>query len=860
MRALVRSLLLVTFALVAVAAASADEYSLVRVYFDGPGDAARLVEQPGLDIAQVKPGQGADLVATPATMATIEALGLRYEVVEKDLVAHYASRITRKDDGNFGLWHTYSESQAFVDSLRMRFPEVVSERWSIGQTHEGRDIWCFRVSDNPDVDEDEPEILLDAMHHAREIMAGEFTIMFAEYLAENYGTDPVLTWLVDNRELYIVPMVNPDGIVYNELTDPQGGGMWRKNRRDNGGSYGVDINRNYPFMWGYDNIGSSPYPYDETYRGPSAGSEPETQALMNLVNAHAFVTHQTMHTYGGQTLFPWGYTSSPAPDADIFEHIGQVMTMYNGYEYGPPGQILYPVNGNTFDWAYGTADVFCVSNEVGGGGDGFWPDESRRGALFQENIWPMTYLMMAAGPYVRVDGAVATDADGGLLEPGDEGEFWFTVSNEAVNAGLTGVDVRLATSDPYVQILSAQRTIADLGAMASVDLSDDPIGLVVDPACPDGHLVTIEVTADWGAGTALTPLAFMVGSPNTVFTDDFTLGTGNWTLQGGWGQTGTAHSPPTAITDSPSGDYQDGAFATATLNQGYHAAQLGFWHRYDIEDGWDYGRVQISADGGPWNTVQSFTGYQSSWQQAEIDLSQYAGQLVRVRFVLESDSWITEDGWYVDDVMLLGAGSENQTPAGPLPVAPVGGAQVGATPQLVVANSSDPDSPDALTYGFRVYGDEDLTELVASTDGLGEGTGGETAWTVADALPQGDYWWRAYAADSEERGLLGPVASFTVTGVVGIGDGVVIGGPQLAVLGGGRLKLTLPSTSDVSVRVYNARGLRIRDLYTGTVGAGERVLVWDGRDQGGRQAASGVYFVRVVAGGEALTGRVVLVR
>jgi murein tripeptide amidase MpaA len=92
------------------------------------------------------------------------------------------------------------------------------------------------------------------------------------YLLENYGTDPEATYLVDNREMYFVPCFNPDGYEYNRQTDPNGGGMWRKNRRNNGGSYGVDLNRNFGYMWGYDDLGSSPIPSSETYRGPSAFS------------------------------------------------------------------------------------------------------------------------------------------------------------------------------------------------------------------------------------------------------------------------------------------------------------------------------------------------------------------------------------------------------------------------------------------------------------------------------------------------------------------------------------------------------------------------------------------------------------
>ncbi len=108
-------------------------------------------------------------------------------------------------------------------------------------------------------------------------------------------------------------------------------------------------------MWGYDNNGSSPTPSDDTYRGPSAGSEPETQALMGLINAHQFVTHNTFHSYAELTLFPWGYTTTPTVDDAKFNAMAAIMCERNGYQYGPPGEVLYDVNGGTFDWAYGAA-------------------------------------------------------------------------------------------------------------------------------------------------------------------------------------------------------------------------------------------------------------------------------------------------------------------------------------------------------------------------------------------------------------------------------------------------------------------------------------------------------------------------
>ncbi|MBD3222093.1 hypothetical protein GF314_12710 [bacterium] len=839
------------------ASALAADYSLVRVHFDGQDGTAFLAAHPELDVATVKPGVAAEIVATPETMDVLRASGLRLEVVHKDLVSHYASRIQNKDT-NFGGWHTYSENIAYLDSLHAEYPDLISEKWSIGQSHEFRNIWAVRLSDNAGTDEaGEPEILLDTMHHAREIMSGEFGILFADYLCANYGSDPVVTWLMDNRELYLVSIVNPDGVVYNEQTNPAGGGMWRKNRRYNGGgSYGVDPNRNYPFEW-YGG-GSSSDPSSETYRGPSPGSEPEVQALMNFINGREFVTHQSLHTYSNLTLYPWGYTSADTPDHDIFVHMADIMTQYNGYAPGQTPDLLYPVNGVTTDWTYadglGHERIFSFTNEIGT--TGFWPSFSERDALFQENVWPMLYLMMAAGSYAQIEDAAVTAEGGGTLQPGDAGELIFTVANLGVTESLAGLEVTIRCDDPYVQLGAASRTVGTLAPMGEVTV--DPLPLSISPECPDGHLVELVATA----GTIEYPLSFLVGSPTSVFADDFDGGLENWILAGGpWGQTTTAHSAPYALTDSPSGNYDDYLSATATIDGEFTASELRFWHRYDIEEGWDYGRVQVSAGGGAWQTVTSYSGYQGGWQQVSLDLSPYAGgSPVRVRFLLDTDTYINEDGWYIDDVVLLGAGSDNALPPSPPLLAPADGATVDGTVQLTVGNVADPEG-DPVTYGFRVYADAGLTELVASTDGVPAGDGEETSWSTS--LDLGTYHWRAYAADGTEWGRLGQTRSFTVGSTTPV-DGVVIGEPRLTVRGQGgdraELQLTLPQSGDVSVKIYNARGMLVRNLLDGAAGAGTRTLVWDGRDAGGRPAASGVYFVRVVAAGDVVTGRVAMVR
>jgi hypothetical protein len=859
------ALLLMSFCLGGGALAAEGPHDMILLRLDTAGAQAFLTENRlDLDIARIKPGQYAEIVAGEQTLELIGQAGLDYQVLVKDLELSSAAK---NRDSNFGLWHTYSESAAFQDSLRLLYPHVISEKWSIGQTHEGRDIWCFRVSANPDVDEDEPEILIDGMHHAREIMASEFNIMFAEYLAQNYGTDPEITWLLDNRELYIIPIVNPDGVVYNEQTYPDGGGMWRKNRRNNGdGTWGVDVNRNYPYMWGYDNYGSSPYTDDLTYRGPSAGSEPETQAMISFINGRNIITHDTIHTYSNLLLYPWGYTDTPTADDAIFVHMAEEMTKYNGYEPGQPGEILYDVNGGTFDWVYGDlahhAKVFSFSSEIGGSSDGFWPDESRRGALFQENIWPHIYLMRVAGPFIAVHSPLVMGHSAGI-DPGETGSLDLTIENQSVVASALDITLTVRTDDPWVQLGAAEFAVGDLASLQETTLGAGALPVTVDPACPDGHLVDFTVTVHMADGDIDFPLSFMVGSPSLVFADDMEGGTGHWTLEGNWGPTGsTYHSATTSLTDTPGGDYADQTGYSAVLDGTYPATSISFWHRYEIESGWDYGRLQVSADGGPWTTLASYTGTQNTWQQVSFDLDAYTGQQLAFRWLMDTDYSITYDGWYIDDIQITGAGSDNLAPATPVALSPLEGGSMAAPATLTVGNVTDPEG-QPVTYGFRIYSDALCTQLAAQADGIAAGDG-QTSWT-ASGLEPGAYYWRAYAGDGAERSPLSQPVAFTVTaGVVPVDD-LVISGPQLRVLDRvsgdqARIQLGVPSSGKVTLDVYDLRGHKVRQLYNGVLEAGVRVLTWDGRDDSGRQTASGVYFLRMNASGQIATGRMVVVR
>ncbi len=356
-----------------------------------------------LDIAYVQYGQYFDIITNQEEVNRLRSSGYDVEIVYEDVVAFYQSRLAWGKP--MGGYHTYSEVAAALDSMHTLYPSLTTTKTNIGNSLEGRAIWAFKISDNPDVDEDEPEVFYNALIHAREPISMEVLLYFMKDLLQKYGTDSLSTYLVNNRELWFVPVINPDGYEYNRQTDPNGGGMWRKNRRNcGGGDTGIDLNRNWGYMWGFDDEGSSPYCSDETYRGASGFSEPETQVLRNFINSRHFKMTLDNHTFGMYLLYPWGYDRLYTPHQNLYVAIADSMADLNGHTPGTPWELLYPVNGGSIDWEYGDTIskpmIIAISPEIGTQDDGFWPPSSRILPLCQLEL-PSNrlYAQLADNPY-----------------------------------------------------------------------------------------------------------------------------------------------------------------------------------------------------------------------------------------------------------------------------------------------------------------------------------------------------------------------------------------------------------------------------------------------------------------------------
>jgi len=377
--------------------------------------AARLGRR-GLDVLMRRAGR-VYLVASPGERAALSALGIDWTAETARLQAEAANAMSA-DGGINGAYHSALELETDLRILERDHPglAVVEE---IGRSLEGRRILALKISDNAASSEGEPALLALGCHHAREWISVEVPYLFGKYLLEHYDADADVRALVDASEIWIVPLVNPDGLEYSIHVYR----YWRKNRRANAdGTFGVDVNRNYGFAWGYDNDGSSGYPGSDVYRGASAFSEPETAAVRDLFTQASsdFRALVSLHSYGQDILFPWGYTTAPAADnaalGTLAASLAGLIEAVQGtvYTSGQASTALYLTNGDTVDWAYSLrgAPAFTIElPPVDIDHGGFFNDEAAIGAIFTETLPALLALARYAvdhplpvRPPVRPDG------------------------------------------------------------------------------------------------------------------------------------------------------------------------------------------------------------------------------------------------------------------------------------------------------------------------------------------------------------------------------------------------------------------------------------------------------------------------
>lgn len=542
-----------------------------------------------------------EFAAEEGRAAELADAGFEVEIVHDDLTAFYQSRM--RGGGDFGEYHTYPEGIAAFDALVAAHPGLITPKFSIGTTINGLDMWVYKISDNATVDEDEPEVFFNAFIHAREAITFEVLYGVCEHLLRGYGLDSRATDIVNTREIFVLPFTNPDGVEYNRQIAPQGGGLWRKNRRNNGGGeFGVDLNRNFGYQWGYDEAGSSSDASSEVYRGAGPFSEPEPEAVRQFVNSRNFLTAVNLHSYSNLEIFAWEYDSFHHADYDALLALGRMRRSNNHYDTGATWEVLYKINGGANDWMYGEQiekpKMLSILTEIGTPSDGFWPPENRIGPLVQENLeGNLTLIEWADNPYRALPPNIS-EID--------------TESN-------VGTDFLLSWSDPDPD-------------------SDNPAAL-------------------WN---------LIEATGHSVGADDLESDpSGRWELDGWSWSTTRAHSGVRSL-HSGSGDDKNNVAVSERGYLVQPGDELRFWTWRSIEANWDYGYVEVSTDNRSFTPIagnittntnpngrnigNGITGNNTTWTLATFTLDEYVGEVIWLRFRYQTDDGTSGQGWWIDDV------------------------------------------------------------------------------------------------------------------------------------------------------------------------------------------------------------------
>jgi hypothetical protein len=570
--------------------------------------------------------------------------------------------------GSMGGMVTIAEMEAQLDQMRALFPNLITAKAPISTTEttwQGRNVWYVKISDNPDTNENEPETLITSNIHAREAAAITNNLFFMWYLLENYATDPFVKNIVDNSEIYFIPMVNPDGVARNQAISASGGGMQRKNLRNvcagaTSETQGVDLNRNFDYWYANPNGGSSTNTCSDSYRGPSAFSEPESRMLRDFVLAHQFETVQMHHSFANSIPHPFG--GSPLTltgrENEFYKfHID--LTQYNRYVFGPT--IFPAATGIADDWMLGGGPdnngktgsgqaILATTPESGSSAEGsFWPAPNTLTLIAKRalriNFINVLYAMKFAVLHDLTPSNLTTQTVNlqfGIERLGQTpGNFTLTVTPVSSNI----VSITSPATQTGMSVLE-QRNVTAVMQLNSNIGPDEEIKYRVKLSNEDHDLFEAEYVK--------------VFSPVVAFFDNAEAGNlNNWT-GGTWVNTSTtAFNGSRSFTDAVTVAYGNNLNKSISLANPINLQAptgktltkilIQFYAKWDLERNFDFVEFQGSTNGTTWISLNGLYNKPSAKASTNgHDLKSAANEAFQQNGTLvydgdQMDKWVREE-------------------------------------------------------------------------------------------------------------------------------------------------------------------------------------------------------------------------
>jgi len=628
----------------------------------------------------------------------IESLGFEYDIITYDVGNYYQNEARPSElvhqqlelrsncyfipqnnynyttpvqykNGSMGGYFTYQEMLSLLDTMVARYPNIINKKTPISgfKTTNQNEIFYVKISNNTtSEDSTKPKILYTALHHAREPHGLSQMIFYLWYLLENYGKDSLVTHIVNTTQLYFIPCVNPDGYLLNQTTNPNGGGLWRKNAyKDSIGMViGVDLNRNYGFTWGKDDIGSSPLPHSVTYRGPTAFSEPETQAVRSFCLENNFSFAINYHTFGNLMIHPTVEDTNDIVQHSILRSMGKVLTKENNFLLGnSPETVGYDVNGDSDAWMYGDTTekntIYAFTPEVG---TSFWPPASDIEYLNKSCLWTNLSAPLLSQSYYDA----SENSSSQYLSP-ENTSISIKVTRPGIKDGQA--ILKLTSLTLGVDVIDLPKTVV----LDSGKESDLLYNLHIDNNLMynEGIRLKLEINNNGFIDEKIIEKSWIPKPFTSVFTEK--LSTINSYTSQSWDTTSTTFvSSPVSFTDSPNGLYKNDQNVSITIKDpidlsNISHALLSFSAKWDIENNYDYVQVLASKDNKDFiplcgrytnlGTIDQafssplFDGVMNDWVQEEVDLSFFIGApKVWIKFQMVTDAYEVRDGFYFDDL------------------------------------------------------------------------------------------------------------------------------------------------------------------------------------------------------------------
>ncbi len=556
---------------------------IIRIYYENDN----FFIPKNSDILSGFPGYYIDVAITESELLRLSFTNLSFSIINYDNI----------NENAVDEYHTLLEMEQILTDISLNYPEI-TRLYSIGLSNEERNIWCLEISNNPGVNEGEPGVLFMGVHHAREWPTMEICLNIANQLTSNYGVIDNITDLVNNRRIWIVTCVNPDGYYYDhDLHD--GAKWWRKNRHyfPESNSYGVDLNRNYAGscngddfgMWG--STGMSHNPNNDLFCGLNIFSEPETQSIRELIIENEICAVISWHTHGELVMWPWGYSSDDkTPNDEYLSQIGSgiALRIANQDEDGTytPTQAagLYPTTGDTCDWVYGYGhyvlgrQIFPFTIEAC---ESFHPSPEVLEQVCKENYEGALYLLKEAENISKLTPRVMPPIINNIQfsEDNDYIINWAEKNPEA-NVEYFQLD----ELEELEKVFDDSENENGLWDFEGFNISDNEY--YSGENCYQSHLLDNQVS-----------------SMKTIY--------------------------PLPIFDDTS---------------------ISFWCLFDIEDYYDMAFFEVSRDGRLYDVIDTFTGDSQGWIFKNYNLDAYDGESIFIRFRYSTDENTHGDGFYVDDI------------------------------------------------------------------------------------------------------------------------------------------------------------------------------------------------------------------